>query len=172
MFDASWPKAIRIPFLKSRSYLYDVLGRCEESVVVGEETLRLAREIGDSRVVASILINLEQSIASLGRLEESVRRNEELIALLREDRSLRHCNEHFVLKNLHMSLVQLGRLDEALVAGAAGLSPAFEKAGRCPELLEPCALLLLKAGRVDDAARMAGRGDASFAALDFRRDPC
>ncbi|MEO8925297.1 MAG: hypothetical protein ABI330_21155 [Caldimonas sp.] len=120
-------------------------------------------------MITSVLIGLEQSLAAKDRLEESVRRNEELVALLREDRSLRHANEHFVLKNLHMSLVRLGRLDEAL-ATARLARPLLEKAGRGPELLEPCALLLM-GGRIDDAARMAGRGGASFTALDFRRDP-
>jgi hypothetical protein len=69
-----------------------------------------------------------------------------------------------------MSLVRLGRLDEALVVGRSAYL-ALDKVGRGWEMLEPCALALAKRRRFNDAARLFGRAVHLFAATDVVRDP-
>ena len=168
--DPAWPPRLRRPVLSARSYLYDVQGRLEESLVVGEEILQQAIALNDRRNQVAAMINLEQTVATLGRLEESVLRGRELQKLLQQDRSLRSGHEHFVLVNLNMSLTRLGRVDEALEVARSAL-PVIEKAGRIADMLEQCGLLAFERGRLADAARMLGRADKSFAAGHFRRDP-
>jgi predicted ATPase/DNA-binding winged helix-turn-helix (wHTH) protein len=170
LFDPAWPPRLRYAWLRALSYLRDSQGRIEESVVLGEEMLRLAKSLNDGRMTVGSLINLEQSIASLGRLEESVARGHELLELLQHDRSLRGGNEHHVLVNLNMSLIRLGRIDEALAISRRVL-PIKEKMGRVPDLVEQCALLAFKRGRIADAARMLGCTESGFAVDHLRRDP-
>ena len=74
-----------------------------------------------------------------------------------------------MLVNLCTSLTELGELDEALEV-ARRAYPLVEQAGRVLDFLDPCALLLFKRGRIDDAARMLGRTDMRYAAGNFQRE--
>ena len=68
-----------------------------------------------------------------------------------------------------MSLARLGNVNEA--CDLARLArPAFDKLGGTWELLDPCALIAFKQGRLDDAARMLGRADRICADGNFQRD--
>jgi tetratricopeptide (TPR) repeat protein len=170
LFDADWPPAIRSELLFALGTLRDTQGRFEEGIAAHEEILRRATTLNNNGLALKALINLEQGEAALGRLESSVARGRAMIRLMREDRSLRSGNEHFVLKNLHMSLVRLGAIDEALEVMRA-LHPVLERVGRTYELMEPCALLALKRGRPDDGARLLGYADLDFSTNDIGRDP-
>ena len=170
LFDPAWPARLRYSWLRALSYLRDTQGRVEESVTINEEMLHLAKTLNDGRMTVGSLINLEQNIAALGRLEESVARSRELLELLQHDRSLRAGNEHHVLVNLNMTLIRLGRIDEALAISRKVL-PIKEKTGRVADLVEQCALLAFKRGRIADAARMLGCTESGFAVDHLRRDP-
>jgi hypothetical protein len=106
----------------------------------------------------------------LGRLEESVARGHELLELLQHERALRNGNEHHVLCNLNMSLIRLGRVEEALAISRRVL-PLKEKWGRVHDLVDQCGLLAFKRGHVADAARMLGCVERGFASEHLRRDP-
>ncbi|MGH8795526.1 MAG: hypothetical protein ACREXI_00590, partial [Caldimonas sp.] len=170
LLDPAWPARVRDPWLRALNFLRYTQGRLEESVTIGEEALRLSKELNDAQMTVSSLINLEQSVAALGRLDESVARSHELIELLQHDRSLRSCNEHHVLVNLNMSLIRLGRIDEALAVSRRAL-PIKEKSGRVHDLIDQCALLAFKRGHIADAARMLGCAEGGFATEHLRRDP-
>ncbi len=169
LIEADWPPAMRFQLLHARSNVSDKRGRYEEAIALLDEFGRLARALGDQRKILTALINSEQALAALGRLEESVARARELVRLLQEEPALRSGNEHFVLKNLLMSLARLGNVNEA--CDLARLArPAFDKLGGTWELLDPCALIAFKQGRLDDAARMLGRADRICADGNFQRD--
>ncbi len=170
LFDPAWPPRLRVAWLSALSYLRETQGRVEESVAIGEELLRLSKELNDWQMRVGSLINLEQSVATLGRLEESVARGHELLELLQHERSLRGGNEHHVLVNLNMSLIRLGRVDEAL-ALSRRILPIKEKAGRVHDLVDQCGLLAFKRGHIADAARMLGCAERGFATEHLRRDP-
>jgi predicted ATPase/DNA-binding winged helix-turn-helix (wHTH) protein len=169
LFDTGWPPALRAPLLIARTWLRSVQGRFEQGIAAGEEQLQLAIALDDKRMAFWAMISLEQDAAALGHLEESAARGRDLLRLMRQDRSLRSGVENFVLSNLSMALTQLGEIDEALEVARSAF-PVVEKVGRMVDLLEQCALLAFKRGRIDDAARMLGRANISFAASNTRRD--
>ena len=169
LFDRNWPPALRDPLLGARICLRDAQTRFEDSLAVCEESVQLAIALGDKRMVLGAMVCMEQHAAALGRLEESVARGRELIRLVREDRFIAGGIENIVLSNLSMALTLAGRIDEALEAARAAY-PVVERVGRVIDLLEQCALLAFKRGRIHDAARMLGRADATFAEANTRRD--
>ena len=169
LFQADWSEAMRIPLLHARANLSDAQGRFEEAMAVLDELCRLARAQGDNGALVKALVNQEQAVAAVGRLEESVARGRELMSLLRDDPSLRSGHEHFVMKNLLMSLTRIGAVEEALDLARLA-RPAFDKVGGTWELLDPCALIAFKQGRPGDAARMLGRADRIFVTGDFQRE--
>jgi predicted ATPase/DNA-binding winged helix-turn-helix (wHTH) protein len=170
LFDPSWPPRTRLPLLRARSFSLMVQGRCEECFAVEEEVRQLANALDDRKLLMNALVNMEQCSMGLGRVEEAVARGRALVELMRQDHSLRHANEHVVLKNLQMSLTLTGAGDEALEV-ARSVYGLFQRLDRAPELLEPFALMACMRGRTEDAARVLGCADKSYATIDTRRDP-
>ena len=169
LFRPEWPQALRSPLLHALANLHDVQGRYDEAIAVLDELCRMARAQGDRRALVLALINQEQAVAAQGRLAESVDRGRELMAMLRDDPALRSGNEHFVMKNLLMSLTRLGAIDEALELAQLA-RPPFDKVGGTWELLDPCALIAVQQGRHAAAAQMLGRADAVVRCSDTQRE--
>jgi len=167
--ETSWPAALRARLWVARSWVLFRQARFEEGMRVGEEILQMAIALDDQRMALSALIHLEQIEAACGRLEESVARGRDMARRIRHDRFLRSGIENIVLSNLSMSLTLLGEIDEALEL-ARHAYPLVEQAGRVLDLLDPYALLALKRGRIDDAARLLGRADMRIATGTHRRE--
>ena len=169
LFDPSWPPGARLALLMTRSWVLQVQGRYDESLRWNVEILERANARGDEYMAVAALINIEQNAAVSGRLEESVMRNRELQQRLRKSQATVASCEHFVAANLAISLTRLGLLDEALAAARAALV-SLEKADRVFDLLEQSVLLAARRGRVEDAARIFGCSERTFAREHLRRD--
>lgn len=166
---SDWPAALRLQFFWVRACALHQQGRCEESLAMLEESIRLAKIIGDARMSLRAQLGAEQAVAQLGRWDECVARGHEMVALMTQDRWLRSGHEELVLINLCMALARTGAVEEGLeVARAAAV--ACERAGRPAYLLDALAVLSFGRDRPEDAARVLGRADRSYQERSTRRE--
>ncbi len=170
LFDPAWPAIARWELLTSRF----MICWCTQSEAVAtvlaetEDSLRLAEDFGDLRLRASSLMYLEQATEGLGRFDEAVQRGRELLAVLRDlpFTMLRP----MALSNLCLSLTHLDRLDEALEVGREALAE-HRLDGTPAVMLDAAALLAMKRGRFEAAAKTLGRADALVASIAGARQP-
>jgi predicted ATPase/DNA-binding winged helix-turn-helix (wHTH) protein len=170
LFDPTWPLVARWDLLTARF----VICWCTDSAAVStvldgiEESLRIAEDFGDHRLRATSLMYLEQITEGLGRFDEAVQRGRQLLALLRDVpfTMLRP----MALSNLCLSLTHLDRLDEALEVGREALAE-HRMDGTPAVMLDAAALLAMKRGRFEVAAKVLGRADALVASVAGARQP-
>ncbi|HEV8311601.1 MAG TPA: winged helix-turn-helix domain-containing protein [Burkholderiaceae bacterium] len=168
IFEASWPPAMRSRLLKARAWSLNQQGRFAEGIALYEELHQLATALGDKQQALVALIGQEQGVAALGRLQESVQRGRDMRELLRQDPSLRPCNEIFVLSNLFMSLTEVGEVDEALEVARLA-QPLLGQTGNSLCMLDPLARLAFQRGHLDHAARILGRAEMRYATTHHKR---
>lgn len=170
MMDPAWPIALRAPLLAARGCALHRRGDFEKALAAYDELQRLAIALGDSGLALNALVNQEQAVAALGRWEESVARGKRMLELLKKNRALRNESEKFVVCNLCIACMELGKIDEAVTL-AHRAYVLHQQAGHMLSILDPLARLAFERGRTHDAARVAGRADMRYATSDFTRQP-
>ncbi|MFI6401421.1 FxSxx-COOH system tetratricopeptide repeat protein [Streptomyces sp. NPDC050548] len=133
------------------------VGRVEEAVVLGEETLaRQRRVLGeyhpDTLITAS---NLVAHLADVGRVEDALVLGEDTLARRRRVLGVDHPNTLITAINLAIRLVDVGRVEDALVLGEDTLARQRRVLGEDhPDTLITASNLvadLADVGRVEDA---------------------
>jgi predicted ATPase len=126
-----------------------------------ESALLNYRRVGADRYATYTLVQLADINWTLGELEAAVAGMRESAALLRES-PLTKVMLGFCLTNLAGVHVERGELEEALIVAREGL-PLLKDAGYAWINLDHLALRLALAGKLADAARIAGFADSTIA---------
>ena len=134
-----------------------------------ETALSLYRSAGAERYALFTLAQLGDVAWSLGDLDAARSGLQETIALLRQS-PLTTVMLGLCLSNLAGVHTQRGELDEALTAAREGL-PMLVEGGFAWSHLDHLALRAALAGKLADAARVAGFSDAAFANRKAPRQP-
>jgi len=168
LLDPAWPALARWDLLNARDYLANHHRRADEAEALAADELTLARVHGDVGKTLFAMLAMEQCVAARGRYGEAVERGRELIALAQRENQVEHL--HIYIFNLATALAMDGQLDEALVHArrSAELDARHDSLWKGLDLM---ALIALRRGRLDDAARIVGRSDAVNAHRDGDREP-
>ena len=134
-----------------------------------EKALALYRSAGAERYALFTLAQLGDVAWSLGDLDAARSGMQETVALLRKS-PLASVMLGLCLSNLAGVHTERGELDEALAAAREGL-PMLVEGGFAWSHLDHLALRAALAGKLADAARLAGFSDAAFAARKAPRQP-
>lgn len=135
-----------------------------------ETALRLFREVGAEYSAFATLAALPDVTWALGDLHAATSGFREVVATMRTSPLSRKSSLGFALSNLAGVLTERGDLEEALAAAREGL-PILRAAGIAWVLMDHAALRMALAGRIEDAARVLGYVDATFAAKGATRQP-
>ncbi|HSN19792.1 MAG TPA: winged helix-turn-helix domain-containing protein [Usitatibacter sp.] len=127
-----------------------------------ETALRLFREAGAEYSAFATLASLPDVAWASGDLEAAARGFREVIATMRASPLSRKSSLGFALGNLAGVLTERGELEEALAAAREAL-PALAAAGNAWVFMDHFALRAGLGGRLEDAARLLGHVDATFA---------
>lgn len=134
-----------------------------------EKALTLFRDAGAESAALVIVLNLADMTWSLGDLDAALARFREAVMLLRKSPLAREMLGH-CLTNLAGLHTERGELDEALAAAREGL-PLRRDAGSAWSTFDHLALRAALAGKLMNAARLAGYDDSAFTAKDSSRQP-
>jgi tetratricopeptide (TPR) repeat protein len=181
--DAGLAFAEAFPLLE-RTGLPKVLGTCSRELgalkmlsgdVAGarmhfEKALTLFREAGYESGALAMLLNLGDMTWALGDLDAALARLREGVSLMRKSPlvvgdMLGHC-----LANLAGVHTERGELAEALTAAREGW-PLCKEAGSVWNKFDHLALRAALAGKIANAARLAGYADSAFTAKQTTRQP-
>jgi predicted ATPase len=168
LLDTAWPPALRIEYFAARGIMLGDAGRAAESLPNFEQVLALARQCGDPRRVLRAMINIEQVCVFFGDYTRAVALGQEMVEMLTADQSLRGGFENLIISNLGVAHLLAGNIDESVRLARESYG-SVQRAGRAYELLDSCALLALKRGRKEDAARIMGRSIARFQQVAGKR---
>jgi len=169
LYDSAWPEALRMWAMRGRIWLLLRQGRVEEAHALAQDGLALARAMGDSHLIARVLVAMSQGAFMVGRLEEAVGYGREAVALVRRER-LGGRMARFALGHPSLVLTGLGQLDEALEL-AREILPSLARSYHILDFLGAFALLALRRGRIAEAARVLGRADSQYDLLREARRP-
>src|SRR5262249_44633583 len=159
----------RLYFFWVRAFVLLEQGRYEESLATAEESTKLARIAGDTRMSLRIQICAEQAEAMLGRFERCAARGREMLGVIAQDQRLRPTFEGMTRHNMIMALARSGAVEEGLEL-ARITAVVCERIGRTACMLDALASLTFRRGRVTDAARILGRADRTYQERDLPRD--
>ena len=134
-----------------------------------EKALALYRSAGAERYALFTLAQLGDVAWSLGDLEAARSGMQETVALLRKA-PLTTVMLGLCLSNLAGVHTERGELDDALAAAREGL-PMLVEGGFAWSHLDHLALRAALAGRLNEAARIAGFADSAFAGRKIARQP-
>jgi predicted ATPase/DNA-binding winged helix-turn-helix (wHTH) protein len=135
-----------------------------------EKALSLCRHAGAEREVLRIVGNIAEVAWTLGDLDSAAAGFRETVALIREMPLITKSTLGFNLLNLAGVLTERGELDEALGAARGGL-PLLRDGGYAWIFVDHLALRTGLAGKLLNAARIAGYTDSTFAAKKSSRQP-
>lgn len=134
-----------------------------------EEALSLYRRMGAERQAVRTLGNLAELTWQLGELDAAVAGFRETVAILRKS-PVTAKSVGFSLSNLAGILTERGELEQALAAAREALPLLLEK-GLAWINMDHVALRDALAGRLANAARLAGYVDSTYAAKETTRGP-
>jgi tetratricopeptide (TPR) repeat protein len=161
---------------KARARYSDVLGflKTRTGDTAGarmnlEEALSLYRKMGANRQELRTLGNLADLTWALGDLDAARAGFGQTVAILRRS-PLAAKSLGFNLSNLAGVLTERGELDEALAVGREALPLLLEK-GHAWINMDHFALRAALAGKLANAARLAGYADSAYIAKDTSRGP-
>jgi tetratricopeptide (TPR) repeat protein len=139
--------------------LHAARGDYDAAVADKLAALRAFERYGDQRQIRIARSNVVDIVLAAGDVSEAVRRGREDVAALRHGprTDMIECAGSFI--NLATALVRAGEFAEAQKVAREGL-PLLQRRGRTYLALDPFALLPLKLGRAEDAARALGRSRA------------
>jgi predicted ATPase/DNA-binding winged helix-turn-helix (wHTH) protein len=135
-----------------------------------EKALSLYRAAGAERYALHALGNLADTTWALGDLDAALAGFRETVALLRKLPLTTKVALGRSLTNLAGVLTERGELDDALAAAREGL-PLLRDADYAWGALDHVALRAALAGKVANAARLAGFADSTYAAKESPRQP-
>ena len=166
IYDTRWPPAAHWELLTARIYHCAYNGRMQSAIDLCLEALRIAESIGDEGKIRTMLVYLEQGAQGVGRYDEAVTRGRELLQRVRGDPFSN--STEIAMGNLAMSLLELGRLDEAIEL-AREVLPLKVRNGTLWVTLDMYAHIALARGNPPAAARILGRADESHTLHGGRR---
>jgi len=135
-----------------------------------ERALDLDRKAGDEFGALAIIGNLANVIWALGDLEAAEASTREQVALLRNSPVRTRRLLGYALSNLAGVLTERGKLDQAFVAAHEGL-PLVKEDGSAWIFADHVALRAALAGKLSNAARLAGYSQYTWAANEAKRQP-
>jgi len=158
--DPAWPPRLRSRRQVALEWWHDLGGRFEAARQAGRAHVGLAAAAGATGEIAA-LGNLADTEFELGNTDEAIslcRRAIERAAAVGRPAAAAHA-----YGNMVPALLQQGQLDEAEAAIRAGRSLLVRGLGTAFILLMPLALLALKRGEPELAARLVGSADRAYA---------
>ena len=135
-----------------------------------ERALSLYRKIGAQREVLRMLGNHADLTWALGDLDAALNGFLETVAVLRNSTFATKNTLGFNLANLAGVQTERGELDEALATAREGL-PLLREMGHAWIDMDHFALRAALAGKIANAARLAGYADSAHATRDTSRGP-
>jgi tetratricopeptide (TPR) repeat protein len=136
-----------------------------------ERALALYRHSGTEFAALAMLGNLADITWALGDLNAAIAAFVETVATLRKSPTSRKSSLGTNLTNLAGVLTERGELDEALAAAREGL-PLLKEGGHIVwRFVDHAALRAALAGKLANAARVAGFADATYVAKKSLRQP-
>jgi len=135
-----------------------------------ERALSFYQSAGAERSALSILNNIADMTWMLGDLDAALLATNEVVARLRKSPRGRKSAVGICLTNLAGVHVERGELDAALAAAQEGL-PLLKEIGMVWYTLDHLALRAALAGKVANAAHLAGFTDGAHAARKMSRQP-
>lgn len=164
---AHWPRTLATAY-SIQLCIEASLGRYDAARAAGRKSVRLCEISGSDRPAFVVAGNLMELALQMDDLDEAVSSGRRLAARFRDTS---HSDVlGFVLGILVGALVARGDLDEAL-AVAREAAPLLRDEGMLFWLFDHLALHAGLAGRVNDAARLAGYSDAVYKTHDHPREP-
>jgi tetratricopeptide (TPR) repeat protein len=135
-----------------------------------DRALSLYRDAGAESAALSMLLNLADVTWVLGDLDAALAGFREAVAMLRKSPTCRKSSLGVCLTNLAGVCTERGELDRALAAAREGL-PVLEEVGFAWHVLDHLGLRAALAGKLANAARLAGYANSAFAAKKSSRQP-
>lgn len=135
-----------------------------------EKALSRYRDAGAESAALSILVMLADVTWALGDLDAALAALFETVARLRNSPLSSKDSLGVCLTNLAGVYTERGELDQALAAAREGL-PLLEEAGYAWSVLDILGLRAALAGKLANAARLAGYANSAFAAKKSSRQP-
>jgi predicted ATPase/DNA-binding winged helix-turn-helix (wHTH) protein len=163
------PPGLLARLLTPRAHLHAMRGDYDAAVADKLAALHAYERLGDEHGIRVARSNVVDIVLAAGDLPEAVRRGREDVAALRRGSRahLLDCAGSFI--NLTAALTRIGKLAEAQQVAREGL-PLLQQRARTYLALDPVALLALRLGRADDAARALGRSRAVIGASGDARE--
>jgi hypothetical protein len=153
------PPGLLPRLLTPRAHLHAIRGDYDAAMADKLAVLHAYERLGDERGVRIALGNVVDIVLARGDVPEAVRRGREEVAALRHGSRVHMLDSAGSFGNLATALTRAGELAEAQQAAREGL-PLLQRRGETYLQLDPFALLALKLGRPEDAARALGRSRA------------
>jgi tetratricopeptide (TPR) repeat protein len=135
-----------------------------------DKALSLYRGAGAESAALAMLLNLADVTWVLGDLEAALAGFREAVAMLRKSPTSRKSSLGVCLTNLAGVCTERGELDRALAAAREGL-PLLQDVGNAWSVLDHLALRAALAGKLANAARLAGYVDLAVVARESPRQP-
>jgi tetratricopeptide (TPR) repeat protein len=135
-----------------------------------EQSLALDRDIGDEFGPLAAFGNLANVNWALGDLDAAENAFRQQVALVRESPMRTRRLLGWALASLAGVLTERGQLDEALAAAREGL-PLLGEDGSAWIFVDHVALRAALAGKLSDAARLAGYSECTWPAKEATRHP-
>ena len=151
-------------------FVLSLRGDHEGAIAAYRRALGLYRAAGSATNELNMLLKFAGESWSVGDLETAAQGFQRAAETLRQSAWATKGMLGVCLTNLAGVLTERLQLDEALVAARAGL-PLRQEAGYAWGALDHLALRAALGGRADDAARLAGCADATYAAKAAARQP-
>jgi predicted ATPase len=163
------PPGLLPRLLTPRAHLHAARGDYDAAVADKLAALRAYERYGDERQIRIARSNVVDIVLASGDVPEAVRRGREDVAALRRGprAHMLECAGSF--GNLTAALTRAGELAEAQQVSREGL-PLLQRRSATYLHLDHCALLALKLGRAEDAARALGRSRAVIGATSDARE--
>ena len=153
------PPGLLPRLLTPRAHLHAMRGDYDAAMADKLAVLHAYERLGDERGVQIARGNIVDIVLARGDVPEAVRRGREEVAALRRGSRVHMLDSAGSFGNLATALTRAGELAEAQQAAREGL-PLLQRRGETYLQLDPFALLALKLGRPEDAARALGRSRA------------
>jgi tetratricopeptide (TPR) repeat protein len=164
---ARWPRTLATAY-SIQLCIEASLGRYDVARAAGKKSVRLCEISGSDRPAFAVAGNLMELALQMNDLDEAVTSGRRLAARFRDTT---HSDVlGFVLGILSGALVARGDLDEALTV-AREAAPLLRDEGMLFWLFDHLALRAGVAGRMTDAARLAGYSDAVYRTHHHPREP-
>ena len=156
-------------YFESAGFLAMLTGNFTDARANFERALSLYREIKSESQVLAVLLNLADMTWALGDLDAALAGFREAVVLMRQPHFTKKDMLGVCLTNLAGVHTERGELPEALAAAREGL-PLRRELDRL-STLDHLALRAALAGKVANAARVAGYTDLAFTARQSPRQP-